>query len=276
MFMLKAVLTKEAFGALDDATKGLYAESDGLYLLQVEAVTVKVGDANKTFALEDTTGLRSALSKERSNVEALTSRVKKFESLTEEPQVYLNAVAKVKEFGDFKDADAKAKAQLDAHKATMEATYAAENKKLRDENETLSRAKDSAIRAHAESMRDGEARRAFAHHKVLPDWQDVMLDKVRAVTRVKTNDDGTFSCEVVDADGMVRLTNKTGSTERMNILELVETFKGSPALAPCFEATNAQGSGATGSSSNNRGGIRPDFTKMTGPQKMEWARTHKQ
>jgi len=268
--MLKAALTKEEFEKLGDAEKGLYAEADSLYLLQVEAVTMKAGNATKTFALEDTAGLRSALSKERTSVEALTGKVKKFEELTDEPHVYLDAVKKVKEFGDFKDADARAKAQLDAHKAQLEATYANDIAKLKSENQGLAQARDKAVLSHAESVRDGEARRAFAQHKVLTDFQDVLLDKVRAATRVKTNEDGTFAWEVVDENGMARLTNGAGSTEKMSIAEFVGTFKNSQALAVCFEGTPAHGAGA--GSAGGRGGYKADLSKMTGPQLMEYCR----
>ena len=55
---LKAVLTKEEFDGLEDSLKKLYVEKDGKYLLDAEGV-------------EDVSGLKSALEKERGTVKKL-------------------------------------------------------------------------------------------------------------------------------------------------------------------------------------------------------------
>ena len=66
-------LKKEGWEQLPDAIKELYQEKDGTYTLEIEG-------------LEDTSGLKSALEKERANVKERDKKIKAWETLGKTPE----------------------------------------------------------------------------------------------------------------------------------------------------------------------------------------------
>jgi len=236
---LKAALTSAEFEALKGPEKEFYAEGDsGLYVLSVESTVV----GGKTFSLEDVAGLKKAVAELIAKAEKRSKELAAFEGI--DPAEAKAALAKVKELSDPDKLDDKVKQQVKAIEEQYDAKYKKQVEALKADNAKITGERDKAIEAHGQSYLVAEARRAFAAHKVLADWQDVMLDKVKACTRVKPDGQGGFKVEVLDADGTPRITNTQNSTDPMGVAELVSEFKTSQALAVCFEGTNASGSGA--------------------------------
>lgn len=243
---LKAALTAQEFEGLKGPEKEFYGETDsGLYVLNVESVSVD----GKLFALEDTAGLRKIIADRKQRQENLSEKLAAFEGV--DPAEAKAALAKVKELSDPDKLEDKVKQQVKAIEEQYDAKYRKQVEALKGENTKLLAERDRAIEAHGQSHLVSEARKAFAAHKVLADWQDVMLDKVRACTRAKPDGQGGFKIEVLDADGTPRITSMANSTDPMGVAELVGEFKTSQALAVCFEGSNASGSGAP-----NAGGYR--------------------
>lgn len=241
--MLKAALTAAEFNKLDDTAKAMYAEADGVYLLQVEAVTI----GTQSFSLEDIGGLKKTLADWKSKAEKRAEQLAAFDGI--DAASAKSALEKAKQYTDIEGMkDEKLKAQAKAIEEQLEAKYQKELEKLRTENKAGQAALEKAISDHGQSYLRSEALRCFGANKVIPDFQDVMLDKVRAVTRVKPDGNGGFKVEVLHPDGTPRITNKQNSTDPMTLDELIGTeFRNSPALSVCYEGTNASGSGAGGS-----------------------------
>lgn len=238
---LKAALTSAEFEALNGPEKEFYAETDsGLCVLDVESVSID----GKVFALEDTAGMRKVMADLKAKNQKKGEQLAMFEGI--DPEEAKAAIAKVKDLGDPENLDDKVKQQVKAIEEQYDTKYRKQVETLKAENARIAAERDKAVEAHGQSHLVSEARKAFAAHKVLADWQDVMLDKVRACTRVKPDGQGGFRIEVVDADGTPRITNAQNSTDLMGVAELVNEFKASQALAVCFEGSNASGSGAAG------------------------------
>lgn len=238
---LKTALTGEQYESLDGASKDFYVEQGGLYILDTEPVSV----GGKVFAMEDVAGLKKAVAELKAKAEKRAEQLAAFEGLDAEEAK--KAMAKLKDLGDIDNLDDKLKEQVKAIEEQYDAKYRKQVETLKTENAKIVSERDKAIEAHGQSHLVAEARKAFAAHKVLGDWQDVMLDKVRASARVKPDGQGGFKVEVLDADGTPRITNAQNSTDLMGVAELIGEFKTSPSLAVCFEGTHASGSGAAGS-----------------------------
>ncbi len=88
---LKLKLTAEEWKGLEEGLKGLYEEKDGTYVLSIDG-------------LEDTSGLKSALEKERKARAEFEKAAKKYEGLGKSPEEITELV----------------KAQEEAEKAKLE------------------------------------------------------------------------------------------------------------------------------------------------------------
>ncbi len=269
---LKAIVNKDEFQALPELLRKEYVEREGAYWLEVTATEFKGGDG-KTHkaALEDVTGLKDALSKERTNVEQLTAQVKRFEGI-EDPKAALDAIAKVKEWGTA-NPDEKIKRQIEATTAQLEARYRNEiealNKKLKDGQSELTRAQTDTDRL----VLDSAASAALSKLEVLPEAHDLLVREIRQASRAKrveVNGEVRHQVEVLDTQGNVRITSKSNSTDPMTVDELAAEMKAGR-YAFGFKATQAAGGGGS-----NAGGKRAyagqDLTKLSGPQLMEAGR----
>jgi hypothetical protein len=251
--MLKAALTKAEFDKADDAVKAQYAEMDGtegVYLLQLEPVTI----GKRMFSLEDISGLKTAVAELKQKAEKRQEALAAFEGI--DPADAKAALEKVKQYTDIESMkDDKLKAQAKAIEEQLEAKYTKELEKLRADNKLGQAALEKAVNDHSQTFLRSEALRLFATHEVLPEWQDVLLDKVRAVTKIKPDGQGGFKIDVLHADGTPRITNKQNSTDPMTLDELIGVdFKQSNALAVCYKGSQAMGSGAGGSGARAGGG----------------------
>jgi len=147
---LKAVLTKEEFDALDEAIKKLYVEKDGKYLLDAEGV-------------EDVSGLKSALEKERGTVKKLKAdlqaTVDKFKDI--DPDKARDAQKKLQDLEDKQMMD-EGKVEELFKKRTERMVADFENQKIAFNNQikTLNGANQSLTGELSELLIDGSLRQA--------------------------------------------------------------------------------------------------------------------
>lgn len=213
---LKLMLTKAEWEGLDEGIKGLYEEKDGGYALSVDG-------------LEDTSGLKSALQKERAEREKLAKQIKAWSATGKTPEEISELLAKLEEEEAKKAEKAgeweKLKAQiLESHK-----------KELVKKDEELGRMR-SALESN---LVDAAATAAIAEMKGIP---VLLLPHVKAAVKV-VESDGKYSVQVVDAAGTPRVNAKG---EPLSIKELIEEMRQSEIFGRAFEATGTTGGGASG------------------------------
>ncbi len=231
---LKAKITKEEHAKLPALVQAEYVDKDGVYLLQVEAVD--------GIALEDITGLKSALGSERQRAKELENLSAKFKDL--DPDKAREALAKMADLASGKG-DEKLKAQLEAVTAQLAQKHAGELSALQGENKSL-------MDQITDVLRDQTARVAIRAAGATDTGSELLFPKVRERIRVEKNSAGKFVAVVVDDKGNPQITNRSGSHEAMGIGELVETFK--KPFAMCFQGSGATGSGAPGKGSEGKNG----------------------
>lgn len=232
--MLAAKIDKAKFDALSDDLKKEYKlQGDGSYLLDVNPVD--------GFALENTEGLRTALSKERTNREAAERKLDAFKDL--DPVKAKEAIGKVAEMANWKPED-KIREQIAAVTQQLADKHTGEKTKLEERLTKLTRQLEKVLI-------DAEAATAIAEQK---GSATLLLPHVRATSRMRQTDTGEFVVEILDDKGNVRLSPKPGSTAPMTIAELVGSMKTQTDFAQAFAGSGASGSGASGGGSGGGAG----------------------
>lgn len=204
--------------------------TEGKFVLDVEGVG--------GFALEDVSGLKTALSSERTAHGQTKDRVKAFEGM--DPVEAKNAVEKIKELGTLdpkKDVDRLVQEKLDAQLETIRTNH----------NKDLS-AKDGSIKA-----RDALLESTFKTEAVVKALAEAKGDVDLLLPHVLPH--VAFELEEVAADGQTRLVPKTKVIDKdgnvrigkdlknMGIGELVTEMKGSDKFARLFDGSGLEGTG---------------------------------
>jgi hypothetical protein len=209
--MLK--LTVDSLDAIDEPLRSLYEENEGKFRLKVDGV-------------EDTSGLRSALEKERKAARDLEKRVKKWEALgksEEEIQALLSAAE-----------------QAEHEKASKAGEWEKLRAQMNEKHEAALRAeadKSTKMRATLERyLVDAAATTAIAAAKGVP---ELLLPHVQRHVKV-VEEDGDFVARVVDAKGDPRVNSKG---EHMTISDLVGEMRQSEVFGRAFESSGNAGSG---------------------------------
>jgi hypothetical protein len=229
--MAKARITQEEFDALAEALQAEYNQlDDGRYQLQVESVD--------NLVLDDTTKLKQTLGQLRKEVAERDTRLKAFGEV--DPKDIETWRTKAEELENM-DLDAKVQESIKAREAQLVKKHQTDLEKVAGERD--------AIRGNLEQImiRDA-ATQALAGAK---GNVRMLLPHVISRTRLR-EDSGKFFVEVVDENGVVQYSPKSGSTDPMSIGELVETMKSDNDFSAGFEGTNHTGSG--GSNDNNSRG----------------------
>lgn len=243
---LKALISAEEYGKLSDAIKAEYKAGgsgtphEGKYVVDV----VGVGG----FALEDVSGLKSALGSERSLREKAEAAVKSFEGL--DAKVVREALAQIEELKQ-NPVEGRVKAQLEAREKALKEKF---DKDL-SEKENMAKDLQRQLENH---LVNSTATAAIASQK-----GNVRLLLPHVLSQIKVERDqksGNFVAKVVDKDGNPRISLKSGSTENMSIDELVESMRSDDTYMAGFEGTRASGTGAQGSGSG-RGGSKRVISK---------------
>lgn len=226
---LKAILDN-LDGLSDDVKKEYKAgtgDLSGKFLLDVTPVS--------DFALENVKGLKSSLSKERTNGESLARQLSAFKDL--DPDKSREAIKKVGEMKDWKPDD-KVREQIEAT-----------TNQLVEKHKGEIAGKDTNIAALTtqleKNMIIAAGSQAVVSNGGTKDAPKVLSPHIERSTRMRQVD-GQFVVDVVDLDGNVRISPTAGSTSPMTINELVLEMKDTDAFAPMFAGSGASGSGASG------------------------------
>lgn len=226
---LKAILEK--LEDAPEATRSFYRESEGKFILDVEPAN--------GYALEDVSGLKSALGKERTSREALEKQVVKFKDIDPEKALAaLKELEELKAIDPTKEADKIASTKFEAAKSQLLEKHTAELK-VRDERVGhLSGTIDSLLREQRAAVALAEAKGSV--ELLLPH----VLKSTRTVER-----DGRFDVEVVDAEGNVRIDGKGNN---MSIKDLVAEMRQSESFGAAFQASGKSGSDKPGGSASGK------------------------
>lgn len=217
---LKLIL--DTLDGLDDGQKALYVEKDGKFHLDVDG-------------LEDTSGLKSALQKERERARDFEKKLSGLKDL--DPDEY----ARLKKEADERaDADAEKKGQWDQLKGQLLDKH---QKELEASTGKVS-AMQKALEQH---LVDAEATRALAEAKGIP---ALLLPHVKAAVKV-VEENGGYAVKVVDAQGNPRIVDGKGTA--MTIPDLVAEMKKSDIFGRAFEGTGATGGGSQQNNVNRQG-----------------------
>lgn len=216
-------LTVDSVEGLDDATKALYQQKDGKFVLDVDGI-------------EDTSALKGALQKERKAAETAAKQVKRYEALGKTPEEIEELLAAHAKAEEKKATDA---GEWDKLRAQMNEKHQVE---LRQKDETLAQMRQ---RLQGELI-DSRAVAAIAAAKGIP---DLLLPHVQRHVKVDDN----YNVVVVDAKGDPRVN---GKGEPLSISDLVSEMKQSDIFGRAFEGSGQSGSGMQ----PTNGGGNPQIT----------------
>lgn len=219
---LKAILD-----TLDDAPEAVrseYEERDGKFYLSVEPVG--------GYALEDVTGLKTALGKERTTREQLEKTVVKFKDLDpDRARTALAELEELKKLDPTAEADKIANTKFEAAKSQLLEKHGQEIGQRDERIGKLTGSVDKLVRRSAAVQAIAEAKGSV----------ELLLPHVLGATRVKEGDDGEFSVEIIDAAGNVRIGNSKG--EPMTLAGLLAEMRETEAFGRAFDGDGQSGSG---------------------------------
>ena len=229
---LDAIVSPEAHAKLPDHDRGHYTLKDGKYHLGVNEV--------EGFRLENTTGLRSALEKERTNVTNLTASLRSFDGL--DAAKAREALSDVEKMRSWTPED-KVKDKINSTVKQVEEKHAAEMKQVAD--------RANRYRAQSEKLLvDSAVMSAINKHG---GSVELLLPHVRQMVQVHELQDGTLEARVVGPDGTPRISLVPGATGPMGIDELVTTLKTNPVFQVAFAGNTKGGSGSSGHTGESSG-----------------------
>lgn len=230
---LKARISADAWSKLPPHFQSEYAAKDGKYVLAVEP--------DETFGLEDVGGLKSALSEEREARRQAATALKAFEGL--DPAAARAALDRQKAGAQI--ADDRMRAEIEAREKAVAEKF---GRDLETEKARVARMSKQLER----TLVDAAATSAIASAK---GNVDLLMPHVRSAVKVIEDPaTGELSVRIVDAKGVERITNKSGSRDPMGIAEFVDTLRSSESFAPAFSAPPATGGGFQGSARSSGAG----------------------
>ncbi len=197
-----------------------YTEKDGKFILEVESVN--------GYALENVSGLKSALQNERNTQGQLKSQLSEFES-------------KLSAFQSQTD-------KLNQEKTNKEGSLEQLQNKL-NEMVKVGEKRDSEL---SNMKIDNVVNKALQGVQLMPSGHELLAPHIRSQVRLV---DGQV--KVVDpSTGVVKLTANGGDISDMSVVELIEDMKSKYAIA-------FKGSDATGSGSKTAGGTSMSQQKFS-------------
>lgn len=217
------------------------------------------------WALENVTGLKNSLGHVKGERDTAKNTLGLYGDVTpqklQELQTELTELRKVG-----KDGDAKIQAQVDQKIAEVKRAIEQEKQTLQDEVDSRNHTIESLVI-------DGQAKAAILELDGNPDW---LLHHVKEQTKVVWVDDPKTGKKVPEArvldlanpgENNFRITLKQGSTNPMDVPELIETMKGDDRFKGAFKSEAPGGTGSQ-SSSTNQGGPGSDTSNMSPTDKM--------
>ena len=250
-----ARLSKEEFEALASHFQSEYtAEGEG-FLLNVTAIN--------GWGLEDIGGLKSALSKEKTNAAAGSKRIKELEAQFKDidPVRAREALGKMEELEKW-DPEEKAAEAKKAFEVSLTEKFGKDKdsltKKHTDDLTALQGKYDVVAVQLKESIVDAEATRAIT---AAGGSIELLGPLVKQRVKMVLQDDGTFKPAIMDAEGNPTFSTRSGSTDWMTIAELVDGLKADKVYGGAFGGSGATGSGA--GAGNSGSGISGSSVKIS-------------
>jgi len=225
---LKLKVTKTEFDSLDEGIRGLYEAKEDGYMLAVEGI-------------EDVSGLKGALAKERADREKYAKQVKGWEALGKTPEEITELLVKQQEDEKKK---LESKGEYDKLVAQINESHqkalGAKDKEIEAMSRTLEKHLIDAAVISAISDEGGNAKLLLPHVK----------DRVKVVK----SDDGDYAVNVLLPDKSAPLVGNDGKP--LSISAFVKSLKEDEVFQVAFKATGKGGSGALPGSQNG-GGASP-------------------
>ncbi len=227
---LAAILEQAAFDALPDVVKEHFKETDGKFHLEVIPTD--------GFALENVTGLKSALEKERGNQKGVSDQLARYTNGIPDLDEALKTIGRIGELDNWnpgKKVEEGIKERL--------AEVIGKHKETTDGKDTEIGTLTKELTRH---LIESVAGTALSKHEALSN--ELLLPHVLKQCRM-TKDGDRFFAEVINPEtGVPRVGN--GNADRMTISQLVEEMKGMPEYAPAFKGSGKTGTGSAGSQSD--------------------------
>lgn len=230
--MANLKLVVDSIDSLEESVRGYYVEKDGKFVLDVDGI-------------EDTSGLKNALSAERKRADAAEKQRKAWEKIGKTP----DEIAELLEAQQQRETtEAERKGEWDKLRGQMNERHA---KELQAKDDQISSLRKSLER----HLIDAQATSAIAAEKGIP---DLLLPHVQRHVRV-VESDGEFSVRVVNDKGDPRVN---GKGEPLTISDLIAEMKTNQIFGRAFEGAGQSGSGtppANGGGGNPSNKRRSDF-----------------
>lgn len=222
-------------------------------------------------SVEDVSGLKSALQKERQNAKAFAQQLKEFQDKYGDIDIDEIKVLKAEQ------------ARLEEEKAKAEGRWDDLKRQLNEAHQkeiTKERTRIQALETTVErNLIDGEAARAIA---AAEGNTDLLLPHVKSRVKVLQSEDGQFAVRVVDEHGNPRVN---GQGDFMGIRDLVSEMREQETFAGAFKSKVAgSGSGTAGNEgegtgrASSGGGAVPKNVKRssldTALKKVQYIRAH--
>ena len=243
--VLKAVLSADEFGTLDEVLQGEYKQhADGAYMLDVQSVTV----GNQRYALEDIAGITSTLEKHKKWLKDEKAKGESFEGL--DAEAAREALSKMEEMQNWKP-EQKVQEQIEAIKKQLEGRHMKDAAKWTEQEKFLMNQVEKALI-------DSAAASAVSRHGVKKAYAELMKEKAKSSAFIEKDESGNFAVRVKGDDGSARvsmLPNSQGAY--MDLDEHMGSWAEHDDYAGAFEGTGASGGGASGSDGFGRSGVRP-------------------
>ena len=233
--------------SVDETLRGLYVKDGERYKLDAEGV-------------EDVTGLKSALKKERDEAKRLSALAKQFDGIDLEEVERLKKAAEEREI-----ADAERKGEWDKLKQKLIDTHTAEKQKLMDAQKTALDESNSKLAAMQKTIEryliDAQASVDLAAAK---GSSDLLLPHIRNKTKVIQDDKGQYKAVVLDDDGEPAINSDGG---HVTIKDLVSEMRQSDVFARAFDGAGVSGSGTLSTTPGGAG--RQDLSKLSPTERLK-------
>jgi len=222
--------------SLPEAIRALYRQEDDFFVLDVETVD--------GFALEDVSGLKSAMQKQRTQINMLKDSMKAFEidGVMMDPAAAQSAMAKVKELGNLSPTEL-AEQRV---KSALEQAGAQFKKQLETKDAEI-----SGLTGHLSSVMIDQAATAALAAK--GGNIKLLLPHVKQQVKLVKDDKG-YHTQVIDGDGNARIHVASGRTSDMTLEQLIDEMSASTDFAAAFNATAKPGGGSEGNRRPNGNG----------------------
>jgi hypothetical protein len=248
---------------IPEAIRDDYAEVDGKYVLKV------LQDYVPKDNVEDVSGLKSALHKERDNGRELARKLRQIQEQT--------AAIDMDEYNALKEAQAKAEEERAKRAGEWDNLKNQLVTKHSEDKSAWEKEKAGLLSAFEGQVSENAAMSALAEHKGNPLF---LKAHVLGAIKVVRDDAGRFVTRVVDDAGNPRMN---GEGKFLTVSDFVKELRENDAFAGAFTGAGSSGGGTPpgagqGQGARGKGGIPSDLKRgsMTPRQKVDFIREHGQ